>query len=316
MKRGVFDTLRRGLDNTLVNWPLIAIRVAEGIVFVLLAIATAIAVLVPIFVSIGIELAEIATPDDIERAAFSLLEKWTLLIWVVVAILVLTLIMIVIHAFVEAGCARVYVDGERAAGPAVEGLRARFRTFAMDRWLAGGRSGWWTVFWIYNLAWGAASIFLLIPLLPTLALMLILRDQPAIAAGTGCLGLLLTLMLGLVVAIVTGIWSNRAIAEWAAHGTGAATSLTVAWTALRMDFARHLLLALAIIVVALAGSSVFASFSFLSVFGHAMNDAAIFNLFTMPLRMLSSFFNMIFSSLVSGWALASYSALAVEARRS
>lgn len=314
MKRGVFETLRRGLDNTFVNWPLIAIRVVEGIVFILLAIVVGVAVLVPILVSIGIEFAEISSPEDIQGAALSLLGKWTLLLWIAAAVVGLLFVLAILHSFVEAGCARVYVDGEIAAGPAESGARSRFRAFAMDRWASGGWQGWWTVFWIYNLAWGAASVILLLPLLPTIVLMLVFREEPAIAAGTGCLGLLLTLMLAIAVAVVTGMWSNRAIAEWAAHRTGAAASLKVAWAALRADLGRHLLIAAAILIVALAGSSVFASFSFLAAFGQTMNDAAIFSLFALPLRMAGSILNMIFSSIVACWALASYSALAVERR--
>jgi hypothetical protein len=54
MKRGVFDVLRRSLDTTLANWPLIGIRVGETLVMILITIAGAIAIVAPFLVSVGI----------------------------------------------------------------------------------------------------------------------------------------------------------------------------------------------------------------------------------------------------------------------
>jgi hypothetical protein len=156
VKRGTFDVLRRGVDNTVANWPLILIRIAEMVILGMLAIAMLFIALVPILVSFGIELSKISSIDDIEQAAFALMEQWILLAWVFVAIFVLLVIFAAMHSLVEAGSARVYVDAEHAAGPALEGPRSRYRVFTIDRWMAGAREGWWTVFWIYNFAWGAA----------------------------------------------------------------------------------------------------------------------------------------------------------------
>ena len=39
MRRSATEVLRRGFDSTLANWPLILIRIAEGIVFVGIVIA-------------------------------------------------------------------------------------------------------------------------------------------------------------------------------------------------------------------------------------------------------------------------------------
>lgn len=314
MKRGAFDTLRRSFDNTLANWPLVAIRVAEALLFVLLAVAAALAVLVPILVSVGIEVAQIQTPDDIESAVLALMQKWVLLIWIFVAILILSIVFVAIHSVVEAGSARVYIDGERVAGPAVEGPRARFRVFSMDRWVAGARDGWWTVFWIYNFAWGLAGLILLLPLLPTAGLMFMLRAEPAALAATGCIGLIATMLLMILVVIVTGMWTNRAIANWAADRSGASAALTAAWSAIKSDAGRHLLIALAILVVAMAGSSFFATFSMFAGLGRTMSDTVVFNLVSIPIRFGASILSTIFSALVSSWYLASYGALAVEAK--
>lgn len=312
-RRGAFDVLRRGLDNAIANWPLVLIRLGEVLLFGLMAIVAVIATIVPILVSVGVEVSQINTPDDIESAAFALMERWILLVWVFLAIAVLLLLFVAIHAFVEAGSVRVYVDAERVAGPAMDGPRSRFRAFSMDRWLGGAKEGWWTVFWIYNLAWAAAGLILLVPLVPTIAGMLLLRERPPAVAATGCLGLLVTGMLFIVVGSVTGMWVNRALAEWAVRRGGARESLAAGWAAFRGDLGRHVLIFVAVMITAVAGSSFFASFSFFAAFGDAFGgNHGMFNLATLPLRIVGSLLNSAFSAMVSAWYLASYSALSTE----
>lgn len=312
MRRGVFDTLRRGLDNTVVNWPLVAIRLAETILFLTIAAVAILAILIPIVVSAGISLANIDDAGDIENVMLSLMSRWMILIWIFLAVSILMVVFVAIHAFVEAGSARVYVDAERIAGDAVDGPRMRYRLFSVDRWLTGGRDGWWSVFWIYNIAWGLLSLVLLIPLLPTGLMLLIFREQAPVAVLSGCLGLVATLMLLLLGAIVTAIWTNRAIAEWAVRRLGARDALAASWRAIKGDPGRHVLIALAILVVSLAGSTFFASFSFLAGIGESMGNSEVFMLVTLPMRILASLVSSAFSALVTGWYLASYAALAVE----
>jgi hypothetical protein len=182
----------------------------------------------------------------------------------------------------------------------------------MDRWWAGGRDGWWSVFWIYNFAWGLAGLILLIPLIPTLILMLLFRESPPAIITTGCAGLIVTMLLMILVMIVTAMWTNRAIADWAVLRTGAATTLAGAWRAVKADLGRHLLIALAIFVVAMAGSSFLSSFSLLMRFGATMHETLTFSILTLPISIIGSILSTIFSAFVSGWYLASYSALAVE----
>lgn len=313
MKRGVFDVLRRALDNTIANWPLILIRLGEMLLFGIMAIIAVIAAVAPILISVGIELSKINTIDDLEGAAFALMSRWILLVWILVAISALLLLFVAMHSFVEAGSARVYVDAERAAGSAVPGPRSRFRVFTMERWMSGAKDGWWTLFWIYNLAWGAAGLILLIPLLPTIAGMLLFREQPPAAVATGCVGLVLTGLLLIFVGAVTGMWINRSINEWAVRRSGARESLAIGWAAMRADLGRHLLIFIAVFVTAMAASSVFASFSFFAAFGDAFgSNHGMFNFFTFPLRIIGSLLNSVFSAILGAWYLASYSALATE----
>lgn len=312
MRRPVFDVLRRGLDNTLANWPLIAIRVAESILFVLLAAGVVFVMVVPILVSVGIELTDIDDPNDVQNALMALVQRWMLLVWIFAGILVLLLLFTALHGFVEAGCARVYVDGERIAGPALEGVRSRFNVFSTERFFAGATDGWWPVFWIYNLAWGAAGIILLIPLLPTLFAMLLLRDQPEAALPIGCLGLAVTLVLMFLTMIVAAVWTNRAIAEWALRRHGARDALAAGWRAIRADLGRHVLIALAILVVAMAGSAFFGSFSMFAALGETFGRQSVSMVFTIPLRLVGSLASSIFSAAVTSWYLASYTSLATE----
>ncbi|MEA2465083.1 MAG: hypothetical protein QOJ98_2830 [Acidobacteriota bacterium] len=313
MKRGVFDVLRRALDNTLANWPLIAIRLAETVIFFIVTIVAAIAIVAPILVSLGLNLANMNTPDDVLGAMLNLGTKWVLILWILLGVSVLLLLFVAMHAFVEAGSARVYVDAERIAGPAVEGPRARFKVFSMQRWLAGARDGWWTLFWVYNVAWTFASAILLVPLLPTFAIMYSLQTaQPGVAVVTGCLGLVLTMFLFILVAIVTSIWINRAIADWAVRRAGARDALAAGWAAVKSDFGRLFLIALAVFVVAMAGSTFFAGFSFFAAFGGAFSDSSAAMLMMLPIRVVASLCSSAFSAAVTSWFLAAYSSVAVE----
>ena len=313
-KRGILDVLRRSADNTIANWQLILIRFGEMLLFGLLAILTMIAAFMPILIAVGIEISKLSTINDVENAGLALMEKWYLLGWVVLAILGLLAVFTAIHGFVEAGSARVYVDAERIAGPAMTGARSRFRVFSAERFLAGAKDGWWTLFWIYNICWTAACLILLIPLLPTaIGMLLTFREQQPVAVAIGCGGLVITLLLLLFVGPLTGMWVNRSINEWAVRRSGIRESIAAGRAAVRFDFARHLLICIAMIVVALAGASFFSSFSFFAAFGDAVGSRhGSFNLLFFPLRIVGSLLNSIFSAIVSAWYLASYSALAAE----
>jgi hypothetical protein len=318
VKRGVFDVLRRALDNALANWPLIGIRFAESVLFAMMAMAAAFVIIAPLLLSIGINLADIASPEDFDGVLALLLSRWAMLAWIVVGALVLVTIFVALHSLVEAGSARVYIDAERIAGPAAEGPRSRFKVFSAERWWAGATDGWWTVFWIYNLAWGAAMLILLVPLLPTFVLTLLLKDEenPIAAVAIGCVGLLVTVLFFVIVAVVATVWANRAIAEWAVRRTGARKTLAVSWTAVRADLGRHVLIAIALYVVLFAGSSFFAGFSFVAGLGDAVGDSGMTLAFTLPLRLFGTLCSYAFTAGVTAWFLAAYAAVAAEVSES
>lgn len=315
MRRGVFDLLRRGFDNTLANWQVSALRFAEFLLMIAVLIGAVLVILVPIFVSIGITAGSIDSPEEIEEVVGTLLQRAILVVWILLGFLALFVIWTLIHSFIEAGCVRVFVDADRVAGPALDGPRSRYKIFSFDRWLTGAKDGWWTVFWIYNIVWGIVGLILLVPLVPTVIAMFLLRETEGAVVAIGCLGLLLTFMLAIVVLIAAGIWSNRAIVDWAVYRTGAIASAKSAWDAMRRDFGRHILTAIAIFVVSMAGSMFFASFSFFAGLGEALGRSEVFILMTLPLRFLGSILSYALSALIASWFAATYAAIATDPHR-
>jgi hypothetical protein len=314
VKRGVFDILRRGFDNTIANWQLSLLRFLEAFVFMLIAVAAIVAIVLPIALSFGIDAMDLNTPEDVAGAIAALGAKWLMLLWVFLGVAVMLTLFLLVHSFVVAGCARVFVDGDRVAGPALDGPRARYRAFTFERWFAGAKAGWWRVFWIYNVIMAVLGLFLLIPLVPTLIALFFLRgasEGPIIM--TSCLGLAATMVLGFFVMIVGIIWSNRAIVAWTVHRGGAIESVETGWAAIRADLGRHLLAAIALFVVTMAGSAFFASFSFFAGIGEAMGSRnSAFMVMTLPLRFLGSLLNSAFSAAIGSWFVATYAAIATD----
>lgn len=315
MKRGVFDLLRRGFDNTFANWQVSLIRFLEAFVFMAVTLGAVFVMLLPVFVSLGIRVTDVNTPEEFESIVTALTTKWVMLLWIFLGMSILLLLFVVIHAFVEAGCARVFVDADRVAGPEIMAARSRYRVFSWQRWVAGAKAGFWPVFWIYNAIWGVAALILLIPLLPTIAAMLAFRNEEGLAVAFGCLGLLVTLGLAILVALVCAVLTNRAIVSWAAHHTGAVESMRIGWQAIKADVPRHLLTALAIMVVGFAGSMFFSTFSMFAGIGESIgNRSDVFLMMTLPLRLFGSLLNSAFSSILGSWYIATYAALAVDNR--
>jgi hypothetical protein len=312
VKRSVVDVLQRGLENTVANWPVIAVRFAGRVVLGVISVAVLIAIIVPIVVAIGLHVPDIHSLEDVLDVLTTLVQGWALILWIAVALSVLLLLLVALQSFIEAGCARIAVDGDRAAERKGRAPGPRFRVFSMSLWLQGATEGWLAVFWIYNLAWGFTVLFLFIPLLPTMAAMLLFRSSETAVFAIGITGLILTVLSLVVIAIVTSVWTNRAIAGWAAHRESARAALRTAWRALKRDFARHVLVALAVFVVAGTGSSILAGFGSFSLIGQSMSQTALINFVTMPVRLAGWLLSSAFSAAIAAWFLSAYAALAVE----
>lgn len=311
MKRSVTDVIRRGFESTVANWPLLLIRIAEGIVFIIIVVVAVIAAIIPVAMSIGwnkIDLQSVEDPAEVFAALLS--AYWVVLLYLFGLITALLVVLVAIHSFVEAGCARVYVDAEKVAGAVEAPTRNQFAVFSADRWFAGGRQDWWPVFWIYNVAWGVAGLIMLAPLLVVLSVMLLLRDNPAAAMGVSCLGLVVSALFIFVVAVVTAIWCQKAIVVCVARLHRATGALGAAWTEFKLDAGRHIAVALILYLLMIVGSLVFASLSA----GTSLYDRPSFSIALMPMQLVSSLFNTIFSAAMTSWFLACFAALTVEKR--
>lgn len=298
----------------LANWPLLAIRIAESIVFLIVAIAAVIAVVVPLVVSLGLSGATSAANPTAAAEMFlnALASHWLILVYILAVITLFVIVLLAVHSFVVAGCARVYVDAEKRARLLPKPSRDDLNAFTVEKWLQGGREAWWTVFWIYNIAWTFASLLILVPFVVVLAVILVVRENAAAMAITGCLGAILAVLFIVPIAIVTGIWTQKAIADCAAGDVGAAGALRASWAEFRNDLGRHLAVAAVMIVVTFAASMVFSSFSALGSLGE--HAPATYSIMMIPVQFSASIANSIFSAAVGAWFLACFAALAVESR--
>lgn len=311
MKRELTDVLRRGFDNALANWQLVLIRVAETAVAFGIAIAAVLAVVVPVVVSVRFGKWDLK--DDPAAAWQTILaivtDHWMLWIYLLLVVCAVLAVVLAIHAAVEAGSARVYLDAERAAAISRTQTRERFEVFDMDRFLAGVREGWWRVFWIYNIAWTYIGMLVLAPLLFGALIVSAIGANPA-ALLLGCLVVLSMLVFMAFAAVLGGIWVERAIVTSLDRGLGANAALRESRSWIREDITRHVGLALIVIVISIFGSGALSAFSSGIPFrGHSLDWQL---LLMSPLVLASSFLQTAFSSAVASWFLASVAAIQQE----
>jgi hypothetical protein len=310
LKRSVTEVIRRGFESMLANWPVILLRLGEMLLLAAVTIALIIAILVPVLVSAG--LSKIAW-DDIDSAQEAVLAFLTanalLIIWILIAISIALLVFVAVHSFVEAGAAQVFLDADRRAGAAAEGPRSRFAAFSMERWMLGGRRGWWTAFWIYNLVWTIAGLILLIPLVLVLGIMLILGDAMA-SVILGCFVLVVVLFMAVVIAIITNLVAVKAILDSLAYSLNARDALRMAWREVKTDLGRHVAVVAVLMLVAFAVAGVFGSASL----GFSFSRSLSWTLLFAPMRILLQLANSAVSAAIANWMLGSFAALVTERR--
>jgi hypothetical protein len=304
--RNTTDVLRRAFDSMVANWPLIVIRIAENILFVMIIFGSIVAAIVPIAVAAGLGNFDFKNSDNPAEAVMNLaVEHWMLIVYILAIITVVFGILIALHSFVEGGNAQVYVDAERA--PAL-------RVFSMDRWLHGGRTSWWSIFWIYNVAWSIGGLIILIPLLLTIIGMLLVNDAgPRIAVACG--GLALSVLFLIPVGVVIAIWTQKAIAVAVARVENATVALKNGWALIRNDLGRHIAVALVVFAIAFGGSMVISMFTApMAMFRNISRTTTPFDLFLAPGQIATSVLQSIYSAAVGLWFLASYVGMTEERR--
>jgi hypothetical protein len=311
--RSTTDVLRRGFDSMLANWPLIAIRIAESLVFVMIVIGSIVAMIIPIAVTAGLSRFDLKNADNPASAVAALIvEHWALIFYIFVIVTVLLIVLVALHSFVEAGNTKVFVDAERAAARVAQPSRDTFRAFAMDRWLLGGRNSWWSIFWIYNIVWAVGGLILLIPLLLTIFGMIAV-DEPGPRVAMGCGGLAITLLFLIPISIVIAIWTQKAIAVCVARTATASESLKLGWDAIRGDFGRHFAVAFIIFVIAFGGAMALSMFTMpISMLRSGSGAPPFINIAFAPAQIVTSLAQTILSSAVGLWFLAAYVGLTEE----
>ena len=312
MSRSTTDVLRRGLDSTLANWPLIAIHIAESFLFILIIIGSVIAAIIPVAVAAGLSNFDLKNAENpAEAIAAIVVGHWALILYILVIITFLLAVLIAIHSFVEAGNARVFVDAEHATRGVAAPGRDAFRAFSMDRWLKGGRISWWSVFWIYNLVWGFGGLILLIPLLLTI-LAMFAASEPGPRVAIGCGGLVISLVVAIPVMILIGIWAQKAIAVCVARAATATAALKEGWDGIRADFGRHFAVAFIVFVVAFGGAMAISMFTMPMSMLRGASNTPFFAIAFAPAQIVVSFAQGVFSAAVGLWFLASYVGLTEE----
>ena len=288
MKRNAADVLRRGFEITVANWPLLLIRITEHILFFILAIASVVAIVVPIAVSAGLGHFEI-DPDNPNGAAGiiaqALIEHWPLLVFILAIITVVLIVFVAMHSFVQAGSAEIYLAND----------------FTVDRFMTGGKRGWGPVFWIYNIAWLYAGVVLLMPLLPVPFIIYLIGESMA-AIVVGCLLLVIWGFFAALVGLATVLWTMKAAVVAMTRNLPARESLKEARRLIRLEPGAHFAVGFIMLVIWFGGSAVIGMFSGFASIGHATP----FAIFTAPVHLLLSLLNAIFSAGVESWFLASF----------
>jgi hypothetical protein len=310
LKRSLPDVLRRGLDSTIANWPVIALRIAESVVLIGIVIASVIVAIVPAIVAAGLSKDEIMSSSDPAGAIVGwLIGHLMLFVWMFALAFIVFGLLLAIHAFFEGGAAQIYVDAERNAKRAAVAGRDAFRAFSIDRWLAGGAASWWRIFWLYNWAWSVGLLFVLVPLMLTIAGLVLISDTVG-RVVVGCVGLAIAIFVLIPVAIVVSIWCAKAITICVARSLPARESLRLAWRAVRDDLGRHVAVALIAFVVSMALNSVVSAFSVpMTISSHHLPSLELF--FT-PVRLASGIVQSMVSAAIGSWLIACFVSMTEE----
>ncbi len=310
MKRTITDVLRRGLDTTIANWPVIVLRIAESLVFAAIAIAGILAAIVPAIVAAGLSADDIRNSADPGGAVVEwLVSHLMLFVWIFALAFIVLGIMIAIHSFVEGGSARIYVDGERAAAKRSGIVRDDLRVFTFDRWLAGGAASWWQIFWVYNLAWSVTLMLVLVPLIITIILMLAISDTVG-RVVVGCSGVALAVLILIPTGIVTSIWCKKAITICVARAVSARDALRQGWREFRSDLGRHLAVAVIVFVISMALNSLVSGFSVpMNISQHKFPTMA---LMFAPVRVIAGVIQGMIGAAISSFFLACFVSMTEE----
>jgi hypothetical protein len=304
------DIIKRAFDNTVANWPLLLVRIALSMVILIVAVVAAVAVVIPMVISAGLTKFDRSDPTAVLTTILT--GHWLLLIYLLIVAGVVLTVLCLVYSFAQSGSARIYLDGEGAAGaPPVQG-RERFAAFDPQRWFQGAVDGTWRVFWIYNIAWTIALAVIVVPLAFAPAIMYLGGGGVgAIAAGCGLL--LLVGAAALVLFIATDAVLCKAIVIAVERGAGPVDALRTAVADFRADFSRNFTVVFILIVLHIGGAGVLSLMGIAGSIGHRLPGIS---LVFVPTQVISSLLQTVFGAFMESWALAAFVAIDAERNRS
>ncbi|MGK2858572.1 MAG: hypothetical protein ACSLFQ_15330 [Thermoanaerobaculia bacterium] len=306
-----FSIIRRAVASTLANWPLLLVQIVEIIVLVVLILGGALLAIVTVGLSVDWDMIEsFGSPDSDPGAIAEAAAEWFVANAVAAAVVGFVVLLLfgvatLIHSYFQAGVTGVFVEYEQRGE--TWDWRDAWRRFELQKVIDYAVARGWRAFLIYNVVWGVAGLFLLVPLVVILALMLLLGDGAA-AIVVACCGILLVLVAGVSIAIVAGAWAQIAITIGIATPRGAAASCSAAGDLIRAHTGKVVIVMLVFFAASVGVSTVS------STMGLAFDAASMLpggDLFALPLRIAFTAVSSLASSIL-GLCLASCFAIIVH----
>ena len=205
----------------LANWELVLVQFVQTVLVSLLMVAGVVPLILAIGVgsirAIGADFESGGPPAEAVDDLLATLAESTgpLLLATIVALIVWAIAMFVL-AYFQAGVFGVLAAADRRA-PLPTAPRAEFRVFSLSRLRGAADDHVWRFFWLLNLMMAAASLPLAIfGGAVLLGAWLVATESVSAAVATGCLGLVLVVVLSFVVSL----WWQLSMAVVAAGPAG------------------------------------------------------------------------------------------------
>jgi hypothetical protein len=306
-----FTIIRRGVASTLANWPLLFVQFAELVILVFVMIGGVIAAIAAVGLSIDWDaIRSVGSPGSNPEAIAEAAAEWFVTNAAAAAMIGLVVFLLfgvvsLIHSYFQAGVTGVFVAHERRGE--TWSWREAWDRFSLQQVIDFALSRGWRVFWVYNIVWGVAGLFLLVPLIVVLALVLLIGENAA-ALVVACCGMLLVLLAGIVIAIIAGVWAQVAITICVATPRSAVESSSSAGDLIRARAGAVVVVMLVFVAASIGVSTVS------STMGLAFDSAALLpggDLLSLPLRLAFTFVSSLASSII-GLCLASCFAIIVH----
>lgn len=310
MARTLGDIVRRGADNVLANWPLLLIRIAEGVALLAMMLGIVALAVVPVAAaafggSLTHVIESVGRSGDVEE----LLRGFAplLILYILLVVSIALLLAVLVHSFVQGGMVGCYLAAERRA-PAAGAGRGAFAVFTPELWWSEGKRNLWRFFWIYNAIWFGYSLAILLPLLPLAILLFALPENP-VAIILFAVGLIAILLFAIGLAFVVFVWSQVVLIDAARRDLGALEAIAASGEAVRGRLLNIILVAGIFFAISMTAGGIVGGFSF------ALDAAGMFpgmGVALIPVQIVLSLLNSIVSTLFGSWLVAALvAALAV-----